>query len=52
LGEWVEIVVQHDVEVTCTNFLGEHDMWSLVGENPKEMVVLKKHNTKVSYENK
>jgi hypothetical protein len=29
-------------------FLDEHDMWSLVEENPKEMGVLEKHNTKVS----
>jgi hypothetical protein len=29
-------------------FLNEHDMWSLVEKNPKEMRVLKKHNTKVS----
>jgi hypothetical protein len=29
-------------------FLDEHDMWSLVKKNPKEMGVLEKHNTKVS----
>jgi hypothetical protein len=29
-------------------FLDEQDMWSLVEKNPKEMGVLKKHNTKVS----
>jgi hypothetical protein len=29
-------------------FLDEHDMWSLVERNPKEMGVLEKHNTKVS----
>jgi hypothetical protein len=29
-------------------FLDEHDMWSLVGKNPKDTKVLEKHNTKVS----
>jgi hypothetical protein len=37
----VKIVVQHDVEATCTNFLDEMDMWSLVEKNPN------KHITKV-----
>jgi hypothetical protein len=44
----VEIVVQHDVEATCTNFLDEQDMWSLVEKNSKETEVLEKYNTKVS----
>jgi hypothetical protein len=29
-------------------FLDAMDMWSLVEKNPKETVVLEKHNTKVS----
>jgi hypothetical protein len=29
-------------------FLDEHDMWSLLEKNPKEMEVLEKHNTKVN----
>jgi hypothetical protein len=29
-------------------FLDEQDMWSLVENNPKEMRVLEKQNTKVS----
>jgi hypothetical protein len=29
-------------------FLDEHDIWSLVEKNPKEMEVLEKHNTKAS----
>jgi hypothetical protein len=44
----VEIIVQHDVEATCTKILDEHDMWSLIEKNPKETGVLEKHNTKLS----
>jgi hypothetical protein len=29
-------------------FLDEHDMWSIVEKNPKDMEVLEKHSTKVS----
>jgi hypothetical protein len=29
-------------------FLDEMDMWNSVEKNPKEMVVLGKHNTKVN----
>jgi hypothetical protein len=29
-------------------FLDEHDMWSLVEKNTKEIGVLEKYNTKVS----
>jgi hypothetical protein len=32
-------------------FLDEHDMWSLVEKNPKQMGVLEKHNIEVIFKN-